>query len=238
MTRSLWDLAATLRGHTWVDLSHQFAAGQPRYPTDPDQDTELWTSVAADGALVWRYRLIGQWGTHVDAPVHFHPGARTLGEIPAAECVAPLAVVDFSAQAAADPDALVTAETLVEWERAHGRVPAGSFVALHTGWAARWDGDMHNDFHYPGWSVTALRLLHERGVCAIGHDVTDADGGRAVARGQLPAQSWWLGQDHWMIESLTNLDRVPATGALVVASWPVPAGQASGFPARVVACLP
>ena len=52
-----------------------------------------------------------------------------------------------------------------------------------------------------------------------------------------PAETYILEQDRWQIELLANLDRVPARGALIVATWPKPAGG-SGFPARCFAIAP
>ena len=42
---------------------------------------------------------------------------------------------------------------------------------------------------------------------------------------------------HWQIEVMANLDKVPATGALIVVTWPKP-GHGLGFPARAFAILP
>jgi hypothetical protein len=46
-----------------------------------------------------------------------------------------------------------------------------------------------------------------------------------------------LKHDHYQIELLADLDRVPKAGAIVVASFPKPK-DGSGFPARVFAILP
>ena len=46
-----------------------------------------------------------------------------------------------------------------------------------------------------------------------------------------------LGTDHYQVELLSSLDRVPESGALVVVSFPKPR-NGSGFPARVFAILP
>jgi len=46
-----------------------------------------------------------------------------------------------------------------------------------------------------------------------------------------------LSTNHYQIELLTNLDRVPEFGAIVVVAFPKPRGG-SGFPARVFAILP
>ncbi|WP_293955142.1 cyclase family protein [uncultured Corynebacterium sp.] len=201
-----------------IDLSHPFQPGQPHFPGDPDQIIDTIAKIKADGFLMHRYSLVGPWGTHIDAPSHFDEDGRTLDQIPAADLVLPLLVIRFN-----DPG-LITATHLEQFETAHGPIPAGSFVAAHTGWEWGTQGTA------PGWSIPALELLHHRGVTAIGHDLPDTDP-------SLQAQSWWLHHDHWQIENLTNLEQVPKRGATIVCNFPVPVGGAS-FPVRPLALIP
>jgi len=53
----------------------------------------------------------------------------------------------------------------------------------------------------------------------------------------VDAERYLLGVDRWQIEMLTNLDKVPPAGALILACWPKPLAG-SGFPARCVAIVP
>ena len=53
----------------------------------------------------------------------------------------------------------------------------------------------------------------------------------------MSLESYILHQNHYQIELLTNLDRVPEYGALVVVTFPK-VKDGSGFPARVFAILP
>lgn len=208
-----------------VDLTRPMHPGQPKFPTDPDMAVTTLAEAGPDDFEVLSYRLVGPWGTHVDAPGHALPGARTLADIAPEELILPLAVVPLV-------DApVLTAADLLRWEARHGPVPEGGFVALYTGWTA------HNSPDTPGWGLDAVQLLHERGVRAIGHDTLNTDPGALVARDGYPAQRYWLENDHWQVEFLTNLGQVPATGATMWVSWPVPAGGSS-FPARALAVLP
>ena len=80
-------------------------------------------------------------------------------------------------------------------------------------------------------------LYEERKITACGHETTDTDPGVATSRGDYSLDTYVLSTDHYQVELLTNLDRVPETGALVVVSFPKPK-DGSGFPARVFAILP
>lgn len=247
----LTDLLVQLRACRWVDLTHAFAPGIPHYFAFPDEirtvlfDHDEGVGTLGSGFLVHEYRHVGQWGTHMDPPSHFARDGRTQDEIGVEEMILPLVVVDVRAACADDADFSCTRATIEAWEAEHGRVPDGAFVALHTGWDARWpDGDaMQNrspdgSAHYPGWDAGGLRMLvEERGVTAVGHDMTDTDPGVLVSAGQTPAETYLLHADRWQLELLAGLGDVPPTGSLIVATWPKPQGG-SGFPARAFAIVP
>ncbi|WP_103529567.1 cyclase family protein [Streptomyces sp. SM12] len=234
------ELAATT---VRTDLTHAFHPGQPHYPGFPDeQRAATFDMDQGDPFTTHRYSLVGQWGTHVDPPSHFVPGARTLDHIPVTEMILPLVVLDITERVADDPDAVPTLDDIATWEARNGRVPQGSFVALRTGWGRRWpdpvamaNRDAAGVSHTPGWSAEVLRhLIEEAGVTAVGHEQTDTDPGTATSAGDLSLERYILGRDRWQIELLANLHLVPEAGALVVATWPKPEGG-SGFPARVFA---
>jgi kynurenine formamidase len=228
---------------TRTDLTHAFHPGQPHFPAFPDETRHTPFDMArGDGFNVHLYTIVGQWGTHVDPPSHFVAGARTLDEIPVEEMILPLVVLDITARVDADPDAVPTLDDVAGWEARNGRIPAGSFVALRTGWSRRWpdaaamaNRDEAGVSHAPGWSADVLRhLFEDAGVTAIGHEQTDTDPGLATSAGDFGLELYVLERDRWQIELMANLDRVPETGGLIVATWPKPQGG-SGFPARVFA---
>jgi kynurenine formamidase len=247
----LSDLLDQLHTCTWVDLTHPFGPGIPHYVAFPDElRTVLFhydegVGTRGSGFLAHEYRHIGQWGTHMDPPAHFARGGRTQDEVGVREMILALVVLDVSQACAEDPDFACTSAVIRAWETRHGEIPAGAFVALHTGWGRRWpdadamqNRDSDGVAHYPGWTVDALELLVSgRGITAIGHDMTDTDPGVRVSAGQAPAETYILEADRWQIELLANLDQVPEAGALIVATWPKPEGG-SGFPARAFAIVP
>ena len=95
--------------------------------------------------------------------------------------------------------------------------PAGAFVAMRTDWSKRWpdpakmeNKDANGVARYPGWSLPALKYLYaERKITASGHETTDTDPGMATTKDNYSLETYILSTNHYQIELLTNLDRVP-----------------------------
>lgn len=248
---TLMDAWRVIRGKTFVDLTHAFRPGIAHWKGFPDEqrDTLYWydpgVGSRGDGFFAQRYSIVGQWGTHVDPPAHFHKGRRTVDQIDPKEMILPLVVLDVHVQVQANPDYTVRMDDVRDWEKRLGPIPEGAFVALRTDWSKRWPDmaamqnvDAKGVAHYPGWSLEVLRYLYEqRKITASGHETTDTDPGTATTKDDYSRETYVLSTDHYQIELLAHLDRVPETGALVVATFPKPE-HGSGFPARVFAILP
>lgn len=249
--KSLWPIQAALASKKFVDLTHEFAPGIPRWPGFPDEarKTIYWYDKRPDtigaGFFSEVFTHVGQWGTHVDPPAHFIKGLRTVDQIEPREMLLPLVVVDVHDEVEKNPDYTLTMDRLKKWEADHGQIPAGAFVAMRTDWSKRWpdaarmeNKDAKGVAHYPGWSLPALKLLNEEcKITASGHETTDTDPGLATTKEDYSLETYILSTNHYQIELLANLDQVPEFGALVVVSFPKPKGG-SGFPARVFAILP
>ena len=244
MDSQLWQqLAPLLEGRTYTDLTHAFHSGQPRFAAFPDESREaLFDMEKGDGFTAHRYSIVGQWGTHVDPPSHFVRGGRTLDQIPVEQMLLPLVVLDISDRVHLDEDATPTLADVQSWEERNGKIPAGSFVALRTGWSHRWpdaqamaNKDQAGISRTPGWSQEVLEfLIQTRAVAAVGHEQTDTDPGVATSQQDFSLETYVLARDKWQIELLANLDNVPEAGGVLVATWAKPL-EGSGFPARVFA---
>lgn len=247
----LWEVLASLQDREWVDLTHAFEPGIPHWPgfDDATRETLYWyepgVGTKGSGFFAQLFTHVGQWGTHVDPPAHFIKGLRTVDEIGLKEMIMPLVVVDVHEKVAENPDYTITMEDVKAWEDKYGPIPEGAFVAMRTDWSKRWpdaeamqNKDADGVAHYPGWSQEVLTYLYEaRKITASGHETTDTDPGLATSQDDYSLEAYILSQNHYQIELLTNLDKVPEAGALVVATFPKPKGG-SGFPARVFAILP
>jgi len=184
-------------------------------------------------------------GTHFDAPVHWVTGKdlenNTLDTVPAKDLIAPAVVVDVSAQCAEDPDFLLTAGHLREWESKHGEIPEGAWVLLRTDWSKR-DVDAYcnrreDGAHTPGPATDAVELLVERGVIGLGVETIGTDAGQAhLLEPPYPAHTLMHGAGRYGLQCLENLDKLPVTGAVIVAS-PLKIKDGSGSPLRVLALV-
>ena len=242
---SLTDALAVIQAHRFVDLTHAFAPGIPHWKGAPNERVKTLYTVEKDGFRINEYCHIGQWGTHVDPPAHFHDGLHTVDQIDPKDMLMPLVVIDVHDKAAKNPDYVLSVDDIHSWELRHGRIPRGAFVAMRTDWSKRWPDDKalaNTDaagvFHYPGWSMPVLKLLYEeRGITASGHETTDTDPGAATTKDDYSLESYILGTNHYQIELLANLDQVPEAGGLVWITFPK-VENGSGFPARVIAVVP
>lgn len=238
-----------LSAYELVDLSHPFDARTVYWPTSPGGfvlDT-LSNGISEGGWFYSAYAVSTpeHGGTHLDAPVHFAEGQASADEVPLERLIGPAVVIDVTQQASADPDYTLQVSDVEAFEAEHGAIQAGTIVLLRTGWSRYWPdrasylgddtpGDASN-LHFPSYGVEAARLLVEqRQVAALGVDAASIDIGaspdfpvhRAVGAAGVPG-----------FENLASLDRLPATGALVVA-LPMKIAGGSGGPLRAVGLVP
>ena len=91
------------RGNKVADLTHVFRAGFPVYVGDAPARRDIKT-FANDGFYSQEWTFGEHSGTHMDAPGHFVEGKRLVPQLLPEELFAPIAVIDISERAAADPD--------------------------------------------------------------------------------------------------------------------------------------
>jgi len=207
------------------DLTHTLSPKTPVVPSfKPMRYVPLFT-IPKDGFQCGEITLNEHTGTHMDAPVHFVDGAVTVDRIPVDHFFAPLVVISIVDRVRKSPDTAVTPEDIQAWERRHGRIPAGAFVAMHSGWDARiGDGesflnrDVKGTSHTPGFSGDAAAFLtKERDIVGVGVDTLSLDLGTAMG---APAHLGFLGAGKYGIEVIANLSAVPPAGATVIVGGP------------------
>jgi kynurenine formamidase len=232
-----------------VDLSHSYGADTLYWPTSPTafEKEELGYGMTEGGWFYSSYSVCTpeHGGTHLDAPIHFAAGGISTEKIPLEKLVAPAVVIDVSEDASKDRNYRLTAEDVREFEAEHGEIAAGTIVLMRTDWSQHWPdaiaylgddtpGDASN-LQFPGFGAEATRILAEqRKVALLGVDTASVDYGKSQ---DFIVHRIGAGQGVANLENLTNLDQLPATGALVLA-LPMKIEGGSGGPARVVALVP
>ena len=200
-------------------------------------------------AWYWNTIRMGEHtGTHFDAPIHWITGKdlpdNACDTIPAARFIGPACVIDVTADAARNPDFLLTPERLEQWEGEHGRIPRGAWVLLRTGWSRRADEASfinagEDGPHSPGFDPrTSALLALDRDVLGVGVETIGTDAGQAGRFDPpFPNHATMHGAGKFGLASLCNLDQLPATGAIVIAA-PLKIVNGSGSPLRVIAITP
>lgn len=230
--------AIATRKNRRKDLTHVFRAGFPVYAFDPPSRRTLVT-VEENGFYSQEWTFGEHSGTHIDAPGHFIADGRRTPQITLRELMVPVAVIDISARAAEDSDAVVTVRDIRRFERRHGRIPPRAGVFMNSGWAARAgdpeaykNADSNGTYHFPGFGVDAANfLLTKRNITAIGVDTLSLDHGPSTT---FDVHYAVLGADKYGIENLANLGDIPPLGARAFVGV-IPWEEGSGGPCRVIA---
>lgn len=186
-------------------------------------------------------------GTHFDAPVHWVTGKdlpdNATDTVPVADFLAHACVLDCSAESAADNDFLLTIAFVEQWERLHGRIPPRSWLLMRTDWSKRAmpEGYLNlreDGMHTPGPDAEVVQwLIRERQVLGFGVEAIGTDAGQAHGFSPAyPCHYHMHGNSKYGLQCLTNLDLLPAQGALVFAA-PLKIKGGSGSPLRVIALV-
>lgn len=246
-------LEATLNGTLgeWVDLTHAFSESTTYWPTADGFQLDTVAFGVTEGGYFYsafNFSAAEHGGTHLDAPVHFAEGRISADEIPLTQLMGRAVVIDVATEdGVVDADYQASVEDLIAWESEHGRLPDGVIVLLRTGWGSRY-GDRAAylgtdllgpqavaELHFPGLAPEAARwLVEERSIGAFGIDTPSIDRGQSST---FETHQIIYGANIPGFENVANLDRLPATGAFVIA-LPMKIAGGSGAPLRIVAFLP
>jgi kynurenine formamidase len=185
-------------------------------------------------------------GTHLDAPVHWATGrdGHSVDTIPPARLIGPAVVLDFTAEVSENPDFVLEPEHFEKHIANHGRLPDRAWLVFRTGWsrynkdAAAFANADERGPHTPGVSAAGAQWLAASDITGFAVETVGIDAGQAGGmEPPFPVHNFLLGADKYGLTQLQNLDRLPQTGAVIVAA-PLPIVGGTGSPARVLAIVP
>jgi kynurenine formamidase len=219
----LWDVHL-------VDLSHVIEHGMVTYPGLPGPVINEHLSFANSAEhydsgtefSIGRITMVANTGTYLDTPAHRFRDGYDLSGLPLERCaLLPATAID------AGPGPI--GEQIFADQHINGTA-----VLLRTGWDQHWGTAHYGDCSHPYLTEAAAKCLVEAGARLVGIDSVNIDD---TADGRRPAHTVLLAAGTAVVEHLTNLDRVPASGATFTA---VPAAifRMASFPVRSFAAIP
>ena len=233
----------------YIDLTHALTPqgpvwkgfGPATFAPTINPDTLAPYTYANDGFEATHYDLpTDQFGTQLDPPAHWAPEYPSIDELPATYAVRKLIVISIVAQVKRDPKYALQVSDIRAFERAHGRIPAGSVVMVRSDWSKKWTDDptgakaLAADPVFPGVSLAALEFLHlRRHILFHGHEPLDTD-----TTPTLEGEAWLMHHGYTQAEGVDNLGAVPPTGCLIEIGYPKFRGGLGGYARYVAICPP
>jgi kynurenine formamidase len=205
------------------DLSLPVYDRVPGYPAGPKTVLIRHFSIETMGRNTTQILMSAHQGTHVDAPLHFVAGGKTIETIGVDRLVCRVVLVDMAAKKAKEP---IDVDDFRPWEDAVSRVRR---LVIRTGWDKRYPEPEYFTDHPFVTPALAARLV-EMGVRFVGLDFPS------------PAAKWedcvathraFLGGEVVIAEGLANLDRL-GSKEFLLAVLPVLLLGCEGAPARAV----
>lgn len=230
-----------------VDLSYPFDKNTIYWPTEKGFDLKtVFYGMRPENYFYSAFKFCApeHGGTHIDAPRHFSKNGLTVDQIPPAQLIGNVVVINVSKQAQKNTDYAVTKADIQNFEKKYRPLDKQDIVIFNTGWGKYWKdkkkymgtdrfGDTKN-LHFPGISKQAAEYLVARKIKGIGLDTASMDPGHS--------QDFWthrilLGANLFGIENLAQLDLLPPIGATIIVA-PMKITGGSGGPTRIFALIP
>ena len=236
---------------SWVDLTYPFDQTTIYWPTDTQGfylDTVAFGQTGQDYFYsAFSFCSAEHGGTHLDAPIHFAEGMKSVEALDLEQLIGQVVVVDVSSRAMGNRDYLISVEDIAAYEVEYGRLPDQSIILLRTGYGRFWPdrasylGTSEIGpkaiplLHFPGLDPEAARwLVQERNIKGIGLDTPSIDYGQSTS---FEAHRILFAENIPAFENLANLDQLPVNGAWIIA-LPMSITGGSGAPLRAIAWVP
>ena len=219
-----------------VDLTHSLSATTPTWEGGCGFQHETILDYAAYTTdvkfKIQKMSLFAGLGTHMDAPAHCVPGAKTIDAFNLNQLISPCVVIDVSEEAHADYR--LSPETIKIFEQKYGAISAGSFVIIRTGWDRFWNEPekYRNNLQFPSITHEAALLLLERQIVGLGIDTLSPD----TPDSGYPVHQTLLSAGIYLIENVENSGQLPPMGSISLA-LPLKIAEATEAPMRFIALV-
>lgn len=234
----------------WVDLTHTFDENSVYWPTaDSFKKSTVFAGQTDKGYYysAYNFEAAEHGGTHLDSPVHFYKGRKSVEQVTLEQLIGQAVVIDIKDKAQKNRDYRLSVEDILAFEKQHGKIPDGSIVLINTDSAKYYhdrkkymgtdkrgnEGVKHLSF--PGIHPDAATFIAtKRKIKAVGLDTPSLDYGKST---HFESHVILFKHNIPGFENVANLNALPPTGATVVA-LPMKIKGGSGGPLRIVAFIP
>lgn len=233
-----------------IDLTHNYSTDTIYWPTEEGFKLDVGFDGMTEKGYYYsakKFSAPEHGGTHMDAPIHFEENGATVDQIPLEQLLGNGIVIDVSKVALENRNYQVTVQDFADWEDSHGLIPDGAIILLKTGYGNYWPDrlqylgtykkgtDALSDLSFPGLSPDGAKwLVENRKINAIGIDTQSIDYGQSKF---FETHRILCSKGIPFFENVANLDKLPSTGAFVIA-LPMKIKDGSGAPLRLVAITP
>lgn len=219
-----------------IDLTHMLS---PEIPTWDGGcgfeffiDTDYKDCTPPDVFRTQKIKCNAGIGTHMDAPAHCFPEARTIESLDMDSLATDCIVINVSGEA--DENYLIMPKAVEKFEKEYGKINPNTFVIFYTGWDKNWNSPekYRNGHKFPSVHESTAQLLLNRDIAGLGIDTLSADTG---VNG-FPVHRAILGGGKYLVENIANAKELPVIGgkSLVL---PMKIKGATEAPVRLVALV-
>ena len=237
-----------ISGYRLIDLSHTFDEKTLYWPTDKhfEHDQVAWGRT--EGGFWYSSFTYGgseHGGTHIDAPIHFGEGKRSVDQIPIEQLIGSAVVIDISAACDSDPDYLLSVEDIGMHEQRHGRIEPGSIVMIRSGWSRRWPdarqylgSDVPGDTRNPALPPAYPPKPPKPSSSAMLRSSASTPPASIMVRAPISRRTRSSPPHRLLVWKTSIVSKSCHPPGAIVFALPMKIGGGSGGPCRVVALIP
>ncbi len=198
----------------------------PVYPGTEPPTFSTPCTIEKSGFTETKITLYSHTGTHIDAPAHIIPRAKTLDQLGIDHYFGRACRLDLKSV----NKPIIDVTDLKPYEDFMEEV---DFVLLHTGWSEFWNKGRYFE-GYPVLSTEAATWISEFRLKGLGVDMISVD---REETSDFPIHRILLEQNILIIENLTNLQELPGM-AFSFSCLPLKFENSDASPVRAIAIIP